>query len=1117
MHRITPISVASLTLLTFSLTPLANAQVPGSALNRWTRTADLSAARAQSCAAVLNDGRLVVAGGLGDSGPVAIVDIYGTDGAFSAGAPMNQARARAACVTLNDGRVLVAGGNDGTGSLSTAEIFDPSANTWTPTASLSVAREGHQMALTSWGSAWVAGGTSNGTITGVLELFLPETGKFQTRGALNTARAEFAMTPVGRTSLIVAGGADGTNTLSSVEIYDGSTGQLSVAGSMAQARKDFAAAALLDGTLLMIGGVDINGSTLSSTEIFDPVKGTSVAGPALHEPRASHSAYAMRNNGSVLIYGGLGNSGALGTTEIYTPWTGGIVQGSALLNARHDEAKAALRPGSYMVAGGRNDQGFLSGSELFQFSTIASDKADYAPGTAVKIFGGGWVPGEQVLVTLTAFPVDQHHIEFTGSAVADGAGNITVSGFAVDQSHLGMKFLMNAIGSQSQAESTFTDGVDPTITYNNPFAPGAPGSAVSVTVNVAGVSPNTPTGSIVICAPSGTCPTNLTVTGGGCAGGICPLTGGANFTASDTFTVAFPAGMTSFSVQYSGDGNYNVENPGANAPIVNYTAQNFTSTNLTGGPASPAPYGTQTPYVANVCISSTSNGLCDTAGTLSGTVAFSVAGAPASNATVPINGTVTAGQQVSVNFIPNPPLPVGGPYTITAVYLGDSGNATSNSASVNGGAASISTTITAVATTTSYTLTANPSVYGQPVSANVTVASNVGGSGTPTGTVSVSVDGVVVNGSAALVGGAVTVPLGNTATVAASPHSISVTYTPTAGSGYLGSAANTPSLTVNQAPTTTAAPVYQSGNLATQNALYYAVTVTGNNPSTLNPNSGTVTLNDSTINGNPSIGSSTLGTVSTANCPTVFGPNVACILITSPLPLGSNNVTASYGGNANFVGSGPSATTNVNVTGPVPTTWGTPTQTLPGAGNATFGGALTVQGSVIASAGTTAPDGHVNFVFDVAAANASNVNATSNTNTNPYTAFFALSPSTTVLGGGNHTVYTTNYGSTSGQFTAPIAANSPTFNFTINPALAPFTITSTVSSGSQTVVSSSVTMTATYTGGLTPTPTGTITFVNSSNANALICSGTLGGLRPALPPVQPRRDLAAPLAWPSER
>ena len=233
----------------------------------------------------------------------------------------------------------------------------------------------------------------------------------------------------------------------------------------------------------------------------------------------------MAHNGSVLIYGGMGNPSVLGTTELYTPWTGSIAQGTALNSVRRDEAKAGLRAGSYMIAGGRNEAGFLSGSELFQFSTISTDKGDYAPGTAVKISGGGWVPGEQVLVTLTAFPIDQHHIEFTGAAVADGAGNISVPGFAVDKSHLGMKFLMSAVGSQSQAQATFTDGIDPVISYAFSPASGTaiPGTPVTVTVTLTPPSPAnpTPTGVIVPCSPVLGCPTTLTVSGAAVAIAPC--------------------------------------------------------------------------------------------------------------------------------------------------------------------------------------------------------------------------------------------------------------------------------------------------------------------------------------------------------------------------------------------------------------------------------------------------------------------------------------------------------------------------------------------------------------------------------------------------------------------
>ena len=673
----------------FAFLAPAHAQAIIPTLNQWTQTAPLTDARAQACTVVLNGGGLLVAGGMDASGPVATVDVYGTDGVFAPGVPMTKPRADAACVTMNDGRVLITGGNDGNGSLKTAEIFDPSSNQWTPTGDLALPREAHQMAVTAWG-VWVAGGTNDGVIDGTLELFNAATGQFQALGALNTLRTEFALAASGR-NLIVAGGTDGVNTLSSVEIYDGALGTLRVAGSMLQARKDFSAAALQDGTVLMTGGLDANGAPLSTTEIFDPAKEISSAGPPLLAPRANHSAYAMAHNGSVLIYGGTGTSGVLGTTEIYTPWTGAFSQGSQLNTARRDEAKAVLRAGSYLVAGGRNDAGLVASSELFRFATIATDKDDYAPGTAVKISGSGWVPGEQVLVSIAALPIDQRHIEFTGAAIADGAGNIQVPGFTVDKSHLGMNFLMTAVGSQSEAQSRFSDGVDPTFTYQ--FSPvsgsATPGQSATFTVTVgpnpAGTGPQ-PTGDITVYTDGAL--TTLKISGAACSNLTkqCTLSSGANNTAVATVTIDFiPAGTTGVSVAYSGDTNYNAEVPNSNypagggAPIVNYTAPGITISSLTG-PAS-IQYGSQQAYTATVCISSTGVS-CDTAGNLAGQVQFFVNGAPSGNP-VPAGNQNQAAGTATASFVPGTPLNAGSTYAITATYQNDSNNLSSNSNTVN--------------------------------------------------------------------------------------------------------------------------------------------------------------------------------------------------------------------------------------------------------------------------------------------------------------------------------------------------------------------------------------------------------------------------------------------------
>lgn len=905
---------AAAALFAAGFEPLAHAQSASSPLNLWTQSAALSAPRAQACAAVLSDGRLLVMGGLGQSGAVATVDVYGADGSFTPGAPMTQPRANAGCVTMSDGRILVAGGNSGAGTLKTAEIFDPAANQWTPTGDLNAAREGHTMAITGWG-VWVAGGTNNGTINGALELFNPVTGQFLTVGSLNTPRAEFAMAPQGR-NLVIAGGTDGTNTLSSVELYDSALGTVTVAGSMSQARKDFGAAALLDGTVLMTGGLDANGVALSTTEFFDPVKGTSVAGPALQAARSSHTAYAMPDNGSVLIYGGAGTSGVLSTAEIYTPWNGTIAQAAPLNNARQYEAKATLRPGHYFVAGGRNDSGLVAGSELYQFSTIATDKPDYAPGTAVKISGGGWAPGEQVLVTITAYPVDQHHIEFTGAALADGAGNINVPGFAVDKSHLGKKFLLSAVGSQSQAETTFNDQNVPTISYS--FSPAlatvTPNATLTVTVTITG-SAGTPTGTItptdnstVIASATGTGGTTCT-TG---ASNQCTLIGGV---ANLSFVVT--QGAHAFSVFYSGDTNYDSENPGNTSPITNFNVQSPTFTSLSG-PAS-VNYGSQTPYIATVCTSSNGTSCSGTAGDLSGSVQFSVDGSV--QATVPVSSQNVAAGTASASFVPSPPLTVAGsPHSIVAKYTLDSSWADSTSNTVT---TSVSTQAAGFTVTINGGAVTNGGSVGAGTPITFTATYNGSTNPAPAGTISFtnSFNSGAICGPATLVNGVASCtvtskPGGPAGLVPGTAVTPAIAFTDTDGNYTQGA---TTSLTFSITPAATAITFAFNPSTAT---VGQSVTITA-------------TVTTQLVNINPTATltitppANTTTTCSGPLSPTPSGNNAAtysCIFTVGVpgggVPSTGTAVTASatYAGDTYTAASGPTTSQNLTITQDTTTT-----------------------------------------------------------------------------------------------------------------------------------------------------------------------------------------------------
>jgi hypothetical protein len=1090
VRRLTSVLIQTSTFLLTCFLPLANAQSSNPNINRWARTADMTVARDQACAAVLSDGRLLVAGGMGAAGPLSTVDIYATDGTFTAGPPMSQARAQAACVALRDGTVLVTGGEGGSGALNTAEIFDPVANTWKATGNLAVAREGHQAAVTIGGNVWIAGGTNTGGMVGAIETY--GAGKFRAVGNLNTPRTDFAMSPAGERNLVVAGGSDGTNTLASVELYDGLLQTLTIAGNMSQARKNFAAAPLLDGTVLVTGGLDSDGNLLSTTEIFDPVAGTSTAGPALAAARANHVAYALPGNGSVLIFGGTGFSTVLNSTEIFTPWTGKIVAASPLSAPRRNEAKANLRPGSFLIAGGRDDNGSLSSSELYQFATIGTDKSDYAPGTPVKISGGGWTPGEQVLVAIAALPLSQNHVEFTGTATADGSGNIAVDGFAVDQSHLGMKFLMTATGSKSEAQTAFTDAFTPIVTLAFSPANQPPGATVTATITV---SPDqaghpVPTGEVQLCdgtsgGGNGTCPTSYlnTPCTSGFTSDFCALTAGAS-SGTAQMPITLPAGNTTFGVIYFPDvqsqGTYTFVN--ATQDFTTYTALSTTTISMTGGPAGNTPYGSQFGYVATVTVTG--------GGTATGTVTFCETTGGTCTSTGPnIIGTVTltnASNNVA-SLVPTTPLSIGS-HTISASYAGDNSDAASTAGN------SIVTNIQAVNTSTSYTLTPSGGtatvppvtiVFSQPVSGTATVVAQAGG-GTPTGTVQFAVDGSNVGIGNTLTGGS-TGAITLSSSLAVGNHTVSAAYTPTGGTGWNSSAGNNGNATaivVNQATTTVGTSLTSGAGTGTPT---FTVTMTGTAPATVNPTTGTVTLYDGTP-GNTSL-STVLGTG------TLTATNSVQITSSVTLTSGTNphTIWAAYAGNVNFA-AGSSTGQTYNVTAPTATTVQQPT----GPATLAYGQSVSYTGTVTASSGSSNPGGAANsgnkltFCLALAATPATcvltpapSVQVTSSV-AGPTVgqASFTIAAGNTQVTPGSY-VLTTTYTNADGGYAN--SGPSTGLNITVTKAGAPFTITSTVSSGQNLNVTQPVTVTATYTGTLTPNPTGSVTFVNTAQAGATIC------------------------------
>ena len=533
----------------------ANQLQAAAATAQWTQPGSLAEARSGSAAAVLSDGRVLITGGTGSSGPLATTEFFNTDGSFSAGAPMQDARANHTAVVLQDGRVLVAGGTTTGGAITnTAEIYNPSSNSWTLVGGgMAQLRSGHSASLLSDGRVLIAGGQNTSGPTHTLETFSPGTNSFTpvTSGTLSSPRTKHAAAVLADGRVLIAGGSDGANALSSADIFDPSSGNVSPTASMSMPRAGLSATTLLDGTVLVAGGN--NGSAdLASAEKYDPATGAFSATGNLNVARSGHLAFLLANNNEVLIAGGTSAGAPLASAELFVPWAGSFNSTGAMAVARTAAAGSPLKQnGQLVVAGGSDGKNSLASSELYSFATITTDQADYPPGTTVNISGSGWQPGETVTLALVESPLYDTHGPY--SAVADSNGNIFNNQFMTDEHDANIRFYLTARGSVSQAQMTFTDSTQlKSLTVGEQTGSLTAGTAGSVTYPITvGFNGN------------GSCTVNLSVTTAlpsGVQSSFNPssLSGTGTQTVPATLTIttssSTPTGTTGFTVKVAGTG-----------------------------------------------------------------------------------------------------------------------------------------------------------------------------------------------------------------------------------------------------------------------------------------------------------------------------------------------------------------------------------------------------------------------------------------------------------------------------------------------------------------------------------------------------------------------------------
>lgn len=319
----------------------------------------LTSPRSAHAATLLPKGQVLITGGLlraeGDEVTTAAAEVYDPKtGAFRAVAAMTAERAGHTATLLQNGDVLITGGIGGGKILDSAEVYRAARGVFEPVGRMSSRRERHCATLLDSGEVLITGGSS-GTPLATSDVYDPRANSFRPLGSMRSARFAHTSTRLPDGRVLLAGGADSANHVTrGAEIFNPADRTFTPTGDMNEGRHKHAAVLLRDGRVLVVGGSaspEDWRERRASAEIYYPAAGTFRPTGAMNVARFKiPSAIALLDDGRVLVCGGDPS------VEIFDPAREAFVVAAGGADDMLFYPTATLLPGGrVLIVGGYDD------------------------------------------------------------------------------------------------------------------------------------------------------------------------------------------------------------------------------------------------------------------------------------------------------------------------------------------------------------------------------------------------------------------------------------------------------------------------------------------------------------------------------------------------------------------------------------------------------------------------------------------------------------------------------------------------------------------------------------------------------------------------------------------